>query len=158
MLTALLLWLGETAMASALRQSTIAYPLASSAHITGLGLLVGGIITLDLRILGAIRRGRLSELAPLLSRVAAGGLLLAVTTGVLLFSVQPSHYLDNSAFLIKLGLVALAVLNALVVHQLPQWKAMLAGAPVARTLKITAVLSLLLWLSALIAGRWIAFL
>ena len=39
MLTALLLSLGDTALASALRQSEIGYPLVSTAHILGLGLL-----------------------------------------------------------------------------------------------------------------------
>jgi len=158
MVTGLLLSLGETAVASALRQSTIAYPLVSSTHIVGLSLLVGSIITLDLRLLGVIRRGRLDELAPLMSRVAACGLILAMASGVMLFSVQPAHYLDNNAFLLKLGLIGLAVLNALIVHRLPQWQAVLSGKPVARILKVTAVLSLLLWLSALLAGRWIAFL
>jgi hypothetical protein len=58
MLTALLLSLGDTALASALRQSEIAYPLVASAHILGLGLLVGSVVTLDLRILSIIKRGR----------------------------------------------------------------------------------------------------
>ena len=40
MLTALLLNLGDTVLASALRQSDIGYPLAGSAHILGLGLLL----------------------------------------------------------------------------------------------------------------------
>lgn len=158
MLTALLLSLGETAMATALRQSSIAYPLASSAHIAGLSLLVGSIITLDLRLLGILRRGRLSELAPLLSRTAAAGLILAMATGLLLFSVQPEHYLDNRAFLIKLGIIALAIANAVLIHCLPQWRALQHGESPAFRLKIAAGFSLGLWLSVLLAGRWIAFL
>lgn len=158
MLTALLLNLGDTALASALRQSSIAYPLVSSAHILGIGLLAGGIVVMDLRLLGAIRRGTLSELIPLMNRLAAAGLLLAIATGILLFSVQPAHYLDNNAFLLKLTLIGLALLNVLFVHRLPQWRALLAGQPVAPVLKLTALLSLALWLAILIAGRWIAFL
>jgi hypothetical protein len=158
MLTALLLNLGDTAIASALRQSTVVYPLVSSIHIFGLGLLIGGVVTLDLRLLGIIRRGTLSELAPLMSRLAAVGLLLAVMTGALLFSVQPGHYLDNRAFLLKLIFISLGLLNVLLVHQLPHWKAVLAGQPAAPILKLTASLSLALWLAVLLSGRWIAFL
>ncbi|MDQ2077972.1 DUF6644 family protein [Marinimicrobium sp. ABcell2] len=154
---AVLLSLGDTALASALRQSTIAYPLVSSAHILGLGLLIGAVVTLDLRLLGAIRRGTLSELAPLMSRLAAAGLLLALVTGPLLFSVQPAHYLDNRAFLLKVIFISLGLLNVLVVHQLPHWKAVLAGQPVAPILKLNASLSLALWLAVLLSGRWIAF-
>ncbi len=158
MLTALLLGLGDTAMASALRQSSVAYPLVNSAHILGIGLLIGAMVTLDLRLLGVTRRGTLRELAPLLSRVAAAGLLLAMATGVLLFSVQPDHYLDNSAFLLKLSFVGLALLNVLWVHSLASWRALLSGEPAAPTLKVGALLSLVLWLAALLSGRWIAFL
>lgn len=157
MLSALLLSLGDTAMASVLRQSAIAYPLASSAHIAGLGLLVGAVITLDLRLLGLIRRGTISELAPLMSRLAACGLLLAIVTGIMLFSVQPAHYLGNNAFLLKLAIIGLGLLNVLVVHRLPGWRALRSGQPVVPLLKLTAVLSLTLWLAALLAGRWIAF-
>ncbi len=157
MLTALLLELGETAVASALRQSDIGYPLTGSAHILGLGLLAGSIVTLDLRILSIIKRGTLSELAPLLSRVAACGFLLAILTGVLLFSVQPAHYLGNGAFLLKLALISLALINVALVHCLPSWRAMLAGQPVTLLLRLTAVISLTLWLAVITAGRWIAF-
>ena len=157
MLTALLLNLGDTALASALRQSDIGYPLVGSAHILGLGLLVGSIVTLDLRILNIIKRGTLSELAPLLSRVAACGFMLAILTGGLLFSVQPAHYLGNSAFLLKLALISLALINVALVHSLPPWRAILAGQPATLLLKLSALISLTLWLAIVTAGRWIAF-
>lgn len=162
MLTALLLSLGDTSLATALRQSTIAYPLVSSAHILGLGLLVGSIVVLDLRLLGVIKRGAVTDLLPLMSRVAATGLFVAVLTGILLFSVQPDHYLANSAFLIKLALIALGLLNVALVHSLPSWRTLVRSQSeqavnIAPSLKILALCSLLLWVGALGAGRWIAF-
>lgn len=157
MLTALLLQLGDSVLAAALRQSDIAYPLISAAHILGLGLLVGNIVTLDLRMLNLIKRGTLSELAPLLSRLAASGLILAIITGMLLFSVQPAHYLTNNAFLLKLALISLALLNVALAHCLPSWRALLAGQPATLRLKCTAGISLTLWLAIITAGRWVAF-
>ncbi len=157
MFEALLLSLAESAVASALRQSVIGYPLLSAVHILGLALLVGSIVTLDLRLLNIIKRSSLSELAPLLSRVAAGGLILAVLSGLLLFSVQPAHYLANEAFLLKLLLLTLALLNVAVVHSLPAWRAVLAGLPATLLLQVTAAISMLLWLAVLTSGRWIAF-
>lgn len=157
MLTALLLDLENTALVSALRQSDIGYPLLGTAHILGLALLAGSIVTLDLRMLNIFKRGNLSELAPLLSRVAACGLMLAILTGMLLFSVQPAHYLANSAFLLKLALISLALLNVAVVHSLPAWHTMQAGRPATLLLKLTACISLTLWLATITAGRWIAF-
>ncbi|MCC5826562.1 DUF6644 family protein [Alkalimonas sp.] len=157
MLTELLVSLGDTALASWLRQSSIGYPLLSSAHILGIALLLGSVLILDLRLLGITDRGDLTMLAPILSRFAACGLLLALVTGPLLFSVQPAHYLANSAFLLKLALLLLALLNILLVHRLPHWQALLDGQRPTLFLKITALLSLLLWLAILLAGRWIAF-
>lgn len=156
MLTALL-QLGDSALAAALRQSDIAYPLISSVHILGLGLLAGSIVTLDLRMLNIIKRGSLSELAALLSRVAACGLVLAMLSGLLLFSVQPAHYLGNNAFLLKLALISLALVNVALVRRLPAWRALLAGQPATLLLKCTAFTSLTLWLAIITAGRWVAF-
>jgi len=162
MLTALLLGLGDTALAAALRQSTIAYPLVSSAHILGLGLLVGSIVVLDLRLLGVIKRGAVTDLLQLMSRVAATGLFVAVLTGILLFSVQPNHYLSNPAFLTKIVIIVLGLLNIAAVHSLPQWRSLVRvqqaqAVRIPLVIKIFAALSLLFWISALIAGRWIAF-
>lgn len=154
---ALLFYLSDTALVSILRQSDIGYPLVASVHILGLALLLGSIVTLDLRILKLIKRASLDELAPLLSRVAAWGLLLAVCSGALLFSVQPAHYLANDVFLLKLSLLSLALLNVAVVHSLPAWRALVAGQSATLLLKFTAFISLILWLAVLTAGRWIAF-
>ena len=157
MLRAFLLSLGDTELASMLRQSDIAYPLISATHIIGVGLVLGNMVLFDFRLLGVIRQRQVTELFPLLRRLAAVGLLLAITTGILLFSVQPAHYLANNAFILKLGLLGLALINILLVHRLAAWQAALAGQPVAPILKICALISLFLWLAILIAGRWIAF-
>ncbi|MDP4535370.1 DUF2214 domain-containing protein [Alkalimonas collagenimarina] len=157
MITELLVSLGDTALASWLRQSGIGYPLLSTAHILGIALLLGSVLILDLRLLGITKSGALNVLAPLLNRFAACGLLLAMVTGSLLFSVQPAHYLANSAFLLKLTLLLLALLNVLLVHWLPHWQALLNGQAPTLFLKVTALLSLVLWLVILLAGRWIAF-
>lgn len=157
MLAGLLLWLEDTALASMLRQSEIAYPLVSSLHILGLGLLVSSVLTMDLRLLGVIQRGGLRELVLLMSRLAAVGLLLAIASGVLLFSVQPGHYLKNSAFLLKLSLIALALINVAWVHLQGSWLAVLTGQSARLPLKVGALFSMVLWLAVLLSGRWIAF-
>ncbi|MEP9375759.1 DUF2214 domain-containing protein [Aquabacter sp. CN5-332] len=145
-------------VAAALRQWVAAYALLNAAHILGIGLLVGAIATLDLRLLGAFRGAALASLAPPLSRVAAAGLLLALCTGALLFSVRPVAYAQNAAFLAKLALVALGILNALLLRLGGGWRQMLEGAPVPARIKIGAAFSLSIWVGAIICGRWIGFL
>lgn len=153
----LLLNLGDTALATILRQSAFGYPLVSAVHICGIGLLFGNIILLDLKLLGVLRQPALTELLPLLQRMAALGLFIALLSGTLLFSVQPAHYLSNNAFLLKMPLLFLALLNILLVHRLPEWQAALNNRPFGITLKICALISILLWLAVVLAGRWIAF-
>lgn len=157
MLQSLSSTLAESALASAIRHSELAYPLLSSLHIVGIGILLGNILLLDLRLLGVLRHSALAEVLSLLSRVAGLGLGLAIASGLLLFSVQPQHYLHNPAFLLKLALLSLALLNLLLVQYSQSWQQAQSGAQVSSGLKLAAACSLLLWLAIIIAGRWIAF-
>ncbi len=149
--------LSELALINLIRQSALAYPALSALHILGIALLLGNILLLDLRLLGVLRQSALSDLFKLFSRLAGIGLLLAIGIGVLLFSVQPLQYLSNQAFLLKMLLLALALLNLLIVHLSRAWQQACSGGPVSNSLKLTAASSLLLWLTILFAGRWIAF-
>ena len=149
--------LSELALINLIRQSALAYPALSALHILGIALLLGNILLLDLRLLGVLRQSALSDLFKLFSRLAGVGLLLAIGSGALLFSVQPLQYLSNQAFLLKMLLLALALLNLLIVHLSRAWQQACSGGPVSNSLKLTAASSLLLWLTILFAGRWIAF-
>ncbi len=53
-----------------LRGSVIAYACVNAAHILGLGLLIGAVTALDLRLLGAFRQVPLGPLADMLARIA----------------------------------------------------------------------------------------
>lgn len=136
----------------------VAYALANAAHILSIGLLWGAVATLDLRLLGAFATHPLAHLGPPLRRMAMAGLGAAVLTGALLFAVRPLAYAENPAFLAKLGLVVLGVGNALLLGRGRAWRAALAGAPVPLPLRAAALVSLLAWLAAVLAGRWIGFL
>lgn len=151
-------WLGSLPFAVLMQRSGTLYLLVNAAHIIAIGLLVGTIVSLDLRMLGVFRAAPLTALAPFLSRMAASGLALAILTGFLLFSVRPVEYVANPAFLAKLGLVVLGTLNALWLHAGRHWRGVLSGEPVHAAARMHALVSLLLWLGAVVAGRWIGFL
>ncbi|GGG29523.1 hypothetical protein GCM10010964_16720 [Caldovatus sediminis] len=152
--------LSEWPLAAALRRSGVGYPLLNAAHILAIGLLIGAIATLDLRLLGAFRAHPIAELGPPLQRVAAAGLLLAVATGALLFSTRPVAYAENPAFLAKLGLVGLGLINVLGLRCNPHWRRAVDGADgrVHGSVRAAALVSLLVWVGAVVAGRWIGFL
>ncbi|MEI2415195.1 DUF6644 family protein [Orrella sp. JC864] len=141
-----------------LQRSGTAYLLVNAAHILSLGVLVGSIVALDLRLLGRFAHAPAALLAPLLSRLAAWGLGLAAATGLWLFIVQPAEYAGNPAFLAKLAWVAAGVLNAGCLHRTGAWAALLQGGPIQARLRVHACISLLAWVAAVVAGRWIGFL
>lgn len=145
-------------MATALSRSAIAYPLVNAAHILALALLFGAIAILDLRLLGLFRGSPLGAVARPATRMAACGFALAATTGFLLFSTRPLTYAENPAFLVKLGLIGLALLNATLLHVNPRWHVALAGGAVHGSLRASAVASLFVWMTVVLAGRWIGFL
>ena len=158
-------WLAEIAASPptlALKTSRYVYPVVNALHIMGLATLFGAILAFDLRLLGVGAGVPLRPLAKYLPRVAACGLAVAVLTGALLFSVKPFDYVDNGAFLIKIGLVLAGTLHAVAVHLSSGWQAQLGGGieggvAIGSGLKVSAALSLLIWVAAIVAGRWIAF-
>jgi hypothetical protein len=134
-----------------LQQSATAYLFVNAAHILGVAVLLGAILPLDLRLLGLFRRFPIEVLGPFLVRSAAVGLGLALLAGAWLFSVKPEEYLANPAFRWKLVLLALALANVLLQHLGPGFMHRSSA------VRARAALSLGLWLSVLVAGRWIGF-
>jgi hypothetical protein len=152
-------WIGHWPGARWLQQSGTAYLFVNAAHILGLGLLLGAILPLDLRLVLGRSQAALSVLAPVAIRTAATGLALAALTGAWLFSVNPADYLQNTAFRWKLLLLSVALVNVLVQHR--QWRSLdLTDATRTLPLRVRALAgtSALLWISTLVAGRWIGFL
>jgi hypothetical protein len=129
----------------ALKSSFFAYPIVSALHILGIGILLCGVLLMDLRLLGLFRALPERPFIQLLRRVTLGGFALAVLAGVALFSVRASEYAAMPLFWLKLGLIAVAALNLAALI----WSA--------RAKPVFGGLSLLLWLSVLLAGRFLGF-
>lgn len=157
MIATFLQWLGAWPGAVWLQESWIAWLFVNAAHILGIGLLLGAILPLDLRLLGLMRGVPLALIAPILERTALIGATLAIAAGLWLFTAKPLEYIDNGAFLAKLVLLALAFANVGLQHIGNDFRTALAGGPVSAKVRISAALSALLWLSVLVAGRSIGF-
>ena len=100
----------------------------------------------------------LPVIGPFLSRMAAVGVALAIVTGLWLFTVKPGEYLGNAAFLCNVALLTLALANVVLQHRSRHFRVALAGGDVRASVRLVAGFSAVLWLSALVAGRWIGFL
>ncbi|KRD96257.1 hypothetical protein ASE63_11195 [Bosea sp. Root381] len=141
-----------------LQRSGTAYLFVNAAHILGIGLLVGAILPLDLRLAGLLRGAApLAVLGPFLVRAAGFGLALALATGAWLFTVKPAEYAANPALLAKLSLLALALANIVFQHRGGKLAEALATQRPSWRVRVSALASFTLWLCVLVAGRWIGF-
>ncbi|MDI7861360.1 DUF2214 domain-containing protein [Rhizobiaceae bacterium n13] len=150
-------WLSATPLAEALKRSGTLYMLVNAGHILSIGLIVGAILPLDLRLLGLFAGFPATVLGPFLSRAAAVGVVLAIATGVCLFSVRPVEYAANPAFLTKMALLGLAIVNAALLHASRHWSRLSTDGTVTPAVRAFALVSICVWIGAVLAGRWIAF-
>lgn len=149
-----------------MRVSRWGYALVNTAHVAGLALLVGSILPLDLRLLGVWRHAApLAPLVRVLVPCAACGLMLALSSGLMLFLAAPADYAAAPLFLAKMALVLLGTLSALLTHASAATTSRYPDADMASTiaglsqsrLRLAGAVSLLAWGGALICGRLLAF-
>ena len=152
--------LKATALATALRNSVWSYPLVNAAHILGVALLVGSIVPLDLRLLGAWRSAPLAPLWNILTRTAGAGFLLAIIFGVLLFITRATEYIASNLFLAKMAVVIIGTANVMALRMPPpsdRSEITSAHTMPPLRLRLAAGVSLTAWLTAMTLGRLVGY-
>lgn len=128
-----------------------AYPALEVVHIVGIALLLGNLVLLELRVWGAAPALPLQPLARLALPLVLAGFAACAASGLLMFSTRPAELLANESFVLKLGLLMVAGSNAAWFHARGS---LVRADGWARAL---SALSLGLWLSVIVCGRWIAY-
>jgi hypothetical protein len=151
-------WLETTAIALAIRDHAWIYPALETSHYLGLACLVGGIMLIDLRLLGFARSLPLRSMIGLVPWVWAGFGINAVS-GTLIFIYGATNFSGNSAFRLKLVLMLLAGINALIftlaaARDGARW---VDSGRVPVAIRLVATASFVLWLGVVTAGRWMAY-
>lgn len=154
MLIEILDWVARWPPVAFVRIDRTTYASVNALHILGIGLLVGAIVSSDLRTAGIWKGTLWREGLETCVPVAAAGLALAITTGAVLFSVRGGHYLSDPAFLAKVGLVATGLVNVFVFRRA---RTRLYREAPSMAMRVSAVCSIVIWVCAIFAGRWIAF-
>jgi hypothetical protein len=151
--------LEQVPLVAELRNSRWTYATVNASHIVGLALLFGAIVPLDLRLMGCWRSVPVRTLARILVPIAAGGLVLAIAAGLLLFATRASEYAGLTLFWVKLGLIACGIANALLLRTASQWEAAQSATDITPPprLRAAGALSIALWLSVIVCGRMLAF-
>jgi hypothetical protein len=152
--------LQDGAFATSIRESTLAYPVILSTHLAGMGLFGGMIAMTDLRILGvAMTRYPMADVHNQLRPYKHLGLTLVVVCGALLAWSKAAIYWPNPYFKLKLVLLLAVAIHALmfrrsVYKSLGDMDKFGSATGAAKT---AAVLSLVLWIGLVAAGRWIGY-
>ena len=152
-------WLEGLAWTTAIRESAWGYPIIETAHVVSIVAFAGLVIMMDLRFVGvAFTHAPLTQIQRRLFPWQMAWLVPSAATGLLLCCIDPLRYYRNVFFLIKLGLLALAGLNAGAFHLATYRKAAWDEDPqVIATARRAGALSLVLWSAIIFSGRFIAF-
>lgn len=152
-------WLKDQSFPTAIRESDWMFPTFETVHVFALVLVVGSILTVDLRLLNIANRDRpFSQLAREMLPWTWTCFVIAAIAGLLMFISKADVYVANWPFRVKMLALVLAGINMFIFHRFgmvevsswdeakPPLRARWAGA-----------LSLLLWTFIVAAGRWIGF-
>jgi hypothetical protein len=151
--------LQTSGIALGIRDSLYWFPTLEAVHVVALSIVFGTIMIVDLRVLGVASTQRIFR------RVSGDALkwtwlafAVAVVTGGLMFASNAVVYFENTSFRIKMVLIALAGFNMIAFHitegDSDGWHRHRPAPGIAR---FCAILSLVLWVGVIGAGRTIGF-
>jgi len=161
-------WLASTLVESQAREIAVYLlgnvpglpPIAQAVHILGIAVVMGSIVMVDLKFLGlAVPGQNVSEMIRRLMPWTWWALSLNAVTGLLFVLARPNRYFYNPVAEWKFSMLLPAVVLAFIVHRLntreaDYWEQSSRRRLVAR---VIAVVSLVLWIGVVQAGRWIAY-
>ena len=140
----------------AMRASPWLFPVIATIHLMGLALIGGAVLVVDLRLLGfGLRNQPVAALAHDAERWLWRGLAVMVSTGILLFMCFATKYYFLTFFWVKMAALILVVIFTLFVRRRV---AMANDADVNPVrCKLVALVSLFLWTTVAVGGRYIGF-
>lgn len=142
-------WLGTL-----IRESNWIFPAIQCVHLVSLAALGGAVLVVDLSLMGV---GVRNASPAVVERGARPWLNLALTltvlTGFGMALAEALKLYDRQAFFIKMLALGIGVVFAYAVRN-PVARRASIGAPSA---KLVAAVSIGLWLTVAVSGRWIGF-
>ena len=129
------------------------FPLFECIHIAMFAMSIGTIAVVDFRLLGLMLRNQSpAELLKATSLWTLIGLIVVITTGLVIFTTDPVRYYYNPSMRYKLIALVAAIIYNYTIHR----KVILSKAgPLVSGL--VAAVSLLLWISIVFAGIFYSF-
>jgi hypothetical protein len=149
-------WLQYSGPLHAMRDSPIFFPIVATIHLMGLALIGGSVLVVDLRLLGFGEQGQpVAAVAHDAERWLFRGLAVMITTGILLFMCFATKYYYLTFFWVKMA----ALIAVIVFTWSVRRRVAMAGDADVRpaTRKLVALVSIVLWTTVAVGGRYIGF-
>ncbi len=150
-------WLSSTAVSMVIQNVYWIIPTVQTVHILAIATVMASIVMLDFRLLGVSAHGQtIPDVAHRFLPWVWTAVAVLFTSGSLLIIAEPGRDLLNTVFYLKMSLLACVLVitfgfQVLVRRDGEFWEHRRAIA------RITAVVSLSLWVGIVICGRWIAY-
>ncbi len=150
-------WLASTPLSLMMGEITWIVPAVQSVHIMAISVVAGSALIVDLHLIGAFDDGE--GMGAVTRRCLPWlwwALLVLLLTGVIMVTGEPRRSLQNSAFILKMGLVLMAV-GLTASMQLPVKKNANFWQDRKPLARFVAIASLCIWGAIIFCGRWIAY-
>jgi hypothetical protein len=132
----------------------LAFPILECFHIAGFALSIGMTALIDFRLLGfGLRDETPAEIAASGLWWMLGGLVVAMFSGMLIFSTDPDMYYLNWIFDAKMVCLVLAIVFNYTIH-----RKVVSGSASLAVRRSVAATSLALWLAVVFGGIFLAIL
>lgn len=133
------------------RDSLWLYPAANVAHVLAVIVFFAAVAAMDLIALGAIPTAQPFTAIRRIRPYAIAALLLVAVSGVGMFIAEASALVRNTAFQFKMLTILVGLVNVAAFERLSEKGEIGAG------MRMTAGLSMALWLLTVALGRFIAY-
>jgi hypothetical protein len=149
-------WCYDTTLGETIRESTWLFPVIEAFHLLGLGLTVGAILLVDLRLLGVgLNKQPVAQLSAGAEPWLLGSLILMFSTGIPLFMSESIKCYYSVPFWVKMISLLLALVFTFTIQRRATRSGLTADRP--RFGRAIAIVSLCLWFGVAWGGRWIGF-
>lgn len=149
-------WLRSEVIADFVTEYPWVWPAAEALHFMGLSLVLGVLLTVNLRILGAMKGLSFAALHRLLPWGMLG-FALNLVTGMLFFIAAATQYTENIAFLWKVIFLGLAGAHFLYLTVFSNTWTLNVGADAAPLDKLVAAGGIGAWVGVIYWGRMLPF-
>ena len=149
-------WLSTASIADLINTRRWIWPALETLHFIGLGLLLGAVLVINLRMLGVAKTVSFASL----HRLLPWGILgfgINLVTGMLFFISLPGQYIENISMHYKMVLMLIAAVNVLYFTLFEEAWALRSGDDASMTAKVISGATIFLWIGVIYFGRMLPY-